>query len=234
MASLLKTIATTPEVLALLLFLLVPGFVFVRAFDELHPGRRRGSGQMIIDSGLWSCAILAVWFMPALILFQLGPRLPYWLYHLLLFVFIVLGVFFTPLLLAYIFHRLELRGTLKNLGTKQSPTPSDLLFSNSEGKHYYVRFHRKDGKDLGGYFGENSVAASSANGQEIYVEEVWRLDEDGRFIERIEGTAGAIVNREDCELIEFFEAPEAHDESTLEGGRTEPDTTANARKRLGD
>jgi Family of unknown function (DUF6338) len=70
----------------------------------------------------------------------------------------LLGVFSTPLLLAYIFHRLELRGTLKNLGTKQSPTPSDLLFSNSEGKHYYVRFHRKDGKDLGGYFGENSFA----------------------------------------------------------------------------
>src|SRR4051812_36439849 len=99
MASLLKTIATTPEVFGLLLFLLVPGFVFVRAFDELHPGRRRGgSGQLIIDSGLLSCAILAVWFMPALILIQLGPRLPYWLYHLLLFVFIVLGVFITPLL----------------------------------------------------------------------------------------------------------------------------------------
>lgn len=101
MASLLKTIATTPEVLALLLFLTVPGFVFVRAFDELHPARRRGSGQLIIDSGFWSCLILAVWFMPALILFELGPRLPYWLYHLLLFVFILLGVFITPLLLAY-------------------------------------------------------------------------------------------------------------------------------------
>ena len=161
------------------------------------------------------------------------PALAFLAYHLLLFVFILLGVFSTPLPLAYIFHRLELRGTLKNLDTKQSPTPSDLLFSNSEGKHYYVRFHRKDGKDLGGYFGENSFAEASPDGQEIYVEEVWRLDEDGRFIERIERTKGAIVNREDCELIEFFETPEARDESTLDGGRTEPDTTANTRKRLG-
>src|SRR5919112_6185632 len=117
MASLLRTIANTPEVLALLLFLLVPGFVLVRVFDELHPGRRRGSGNVIIDSVLGSLPILAIWFLPALILFQRGPELPYWLYQLLLFIFILLGIFATPLFLAYIFHRLELRGTLEKIGT---------------------------------------------------------------------------------------------------------------------
>jgi hypothetical protein len=78
---------------------------------------------------------------------------------------------------------------------------------------------------LGGYFGENSFATSSPEPQEIYVEEVWRLDEDGRFVERVEGTDGAMVNREDCELIAFFKTREARDGKTLEGGLTESVTT---------
>jgi hypothetical protein len=213
-ANLISAIATKPEVLILLLFLLVPGFVFIRVIDTLHPGRRQTMGKQIIDVVFWSVAILAVWFLPAIIIFQRGSSLPYGIYPLLLFVLIVGGIFVTPLLLAYILHRLELRGTLKNLGTKPSSTPSDWVFSREAGKHFCVRFHRKDGKDLGGYFGENSFAASSPNGQEIYVEEVWRLDEDGRFIEPVEETQGAIVNREDCTLIEFVERPQARDGKT--------------------
>ena len=182
-------------------------------------------GNQIIDVVFWSIAILAVWFLPALLLFRFGPGLSYGLYPLLLFVLIVGGIFITPILLAYIFHRLELRGTLQNLGTKPSPTPSDWIFSHEAGKHYYVRFHRKEGKDIGGYFGENSFSASSSDGKEIYVEEVWRLDEDGRFIERVEGTGGAIVYMGDCHLIEFFETLEARDGRTLDGGQTEPSTT---------
>jgi hypothetical protein len=232
---LIAAIATSPEVLVLALFLLVPGFVFIRVLDSLHPGRRLSTGQQIIDVGFWSVANLAVWFLPTLILLQLGPGLPYLLYRLLLFVLILLGIFGTPLLLAYILHRLELRGTLKNWGTKPSPTPSDWVFSHEAGKHYYVRFHRKEGKDLGGYFGENSFAGASANGKEIYIEEVWRLDEDGRFIERVEGTQGAIVHREDCDLIEFFETPKTRDGRTLDGGQTEPSAnpTDLTRKPLG-
>ena len=111
------------------------------------------------------------------------------------------------------------------MGAHPNPTPWDWFFSNRAG-NYYVRFHLKEGKELGGYFGENSFAASSPNAQQIYVEEVWRMDEDRRFIERVAGTEGAFVNREDCELIEFFETPEARDGKVLEGGRTETCTPA--------
>jgi hypothetical protein len=217
-ASVLTAIATRPEVLILVFFLVVPGFLFIRVFDNLLPGRRRDLGQQIIDVGSWSFVIMTLWFLPALILFRLSDRLPEWLYYLLLLALVVLGALVTPILLAYIFYRMEGRGYLKNLGNKPSPTPSDWVFSGSADDHYYVRFHRKEGKDLGGYFGENSFAASSANGQEIYVEEVWRLDEGGRFIERVKGTRGAIVNREDCELIEFFETPRTRGGRTLDEG----------------
>jgi hypothetical protein len=206
-ASLLKLLTTEPEALILLLFLVVPGFIFIRILDVLLPGRRQSFGKEIVDIACWSSAVMAVWFFPTLVLFELRDRFPWWLYHLLLLAVIVLGVFATPILLAYILYKLEGRGHLKSLGVHPNPTPWEWFFSNRAG-NYYVRFHRKDGKDLGGYFGENSFTASSPKAQQFYVEEVWRLDEDGKFIERVEGTEGAMVSSEDCELIEFLEARE--------------------------
>lgn len=35
----------------------------------------------------------------------------------------------------------------------------------------YVRFHLKEGDNLGGYFGQYSLASSFPNAQQIYVEE---------------------------------------------------------------
>jgi hypothetical protein len=200
----------------LLLFLLVPGFVFIRVLDNLLPGVRRSFTQQVIDIVCWSFTILAIWLLPALIVFGLSQRVSGWLFYLLLGALILLGVFGTPILLAYIFYRLYVRGTLKNWGTHQSPTSWDWFFSNRKGNHY-VRFHLKEGTDLGGYYGERSFAASSPNAQEIYVEEVWRLDKDGRFVERVEETDGAIVNREDCTRIEFFKSREARNGEAMEG-----------------
>jgi hypothetical protein len=134
-------------------------------------------------------------------------------------------MFATPILAGYILYRLVGRGYLKNFGAQPNPTSWGWFFSNRAGDHY-VRFQRKEGKDLGGYFGEHSFAASSPNAQQIYIEEVWRLDEDGKFIERVEGSEGAMVNSEDYEFIEFFNAREARDGKTSERGRTEPSTTA--------
>jgi hypothetical protein len=216
-SGLLNLLSTSPEAVVVLLFLVVPGFIFIRVLDALVPGRRQSFGKEVIDIGAWSFTMMAVWFLPAYGLFELKDRLPGWLYHLLLGALIVLGVFGTPILLAYILYRLDLRGHLKSLGVRPNPTSWDWFFSNRAGKHYYVRFHRKDGENLGGYFGENSFAASSPNAQQIYVEEVWRLDEDGKFIERVEGSEGALVKSEDCELIEFFETREAREGKTFEG-----------------
>ena len=152
MSSLLKLLTTTPQALVLLLFLLVPGFIFIRVFDNLLPGRRRSFAQQVIDILCWSFTILALWLFPALIVFGLSQRVSGWLFHLLLSALILLGVFATPILLAYIFYRLELRGTLKNWGTRPTPTSWDWFFTNRKGNHY-VRFHLKDGTQLGGYFG---------------------------------------------------------------------------------
>lgn len=78
-----------------------------------------------------------------------------------------------------------------------------------------MRFYFKSGERLGGFYGENSFSTSFPNTQQIYVEEIYELDEQGRFPEQDKeaepNNGGAIINREDCQYIEFLEVPEAED-----------------------
>jgi hypothetical protein len=58
---------------------------------------------------------------------------------------------------------------------------------------------------MGGRYGIGSHASSFPNEADVYVSEVWRLNEYSQFIERVDGTMGMLIRREDCDLIEFLE-----------------------------
>lgn len=122
-------------------------------------------------------------------------------------------MFFVPTGLAIWYYRARTNGFLQNRVPDPTPTPWDWFFSGKgsvasldpeTGKPVcYVRFYLKEGDNLGGYFGQYSLASSFPNAQQVYVEEVWRLHEDGSFAEPVASTAGAVVNLEECELVEF-------------------------------
>jgi Family of unknown function (DUF6338) len=207
-AHLVKFLTESPEVVVLLLYLVVPGFVFVRVYDLLAPGERRSLGGAIIDTLGTSFIFMMFWFWPFAALYDYRDSLGSGLRYLILSVLTVLAAFVTPVLLAYVVHRLRRSRFLTGSTSEPSPTSRDWFFS-AKAENCYVRFHLKTGETLGGYYGDNSFAASLPHGEEIYVEEVWRLDEDGRFAEQVEGTKGAFVSREDCTLMEFLEGGEA-------------------------
>jgi hypothetical protein len=154
-----------------------------------------------------------VGFWPYLLLVTVRAELAGWLYYLLLFVLTLLLVFFVPVGLAVGYYRARTKGFLRNRVPDPTPTPWDWFFSgkgpgasldSETGKPVcYVRFHLKEGDDLGGYFGQYSLASSNPSAQQVYVEEAWRFHEDGSFAEPVTSTVGAVVNLEECELVEF-------------------------------
>ena len=56
--------------------------------------------------------------------------------------------------------------------------PWDYVFSRRQA--YWVIVHLRDGRKIGGRFDRKSFASSYPADEQIYIEEVWRLDEDGR------------------------------------------------------
>jgi hypothetical protein len=80
--------------------------------------------------------------------------------------------------------------------------PWDYIFS--QGETHWVILHLKDGRRIGGKYGTQSFASSYPAEEQIYIEELWRLDENGKFQHKIEGSKGLIISHKDFEAIEFF------------------------------
>ncbi len=57
---------------------------------------------------------------------------------------------------------------------------------------------------LGGRYSTDSFAADPPGPSDIYVEEVWQLDEDGNFIQPLPTTRGVWISQDAVSYIEFF------------------------------
>jgi hypothetical protein len=221
----------TPEALALFLYFVVPGLVLVKVYDLIVPTNRRDAGSAFLDSLVYSFMFLAVGIWPYLLLASYRDALYVWLYYGLLLLLSVLIAFVVPTVAAVLYYRSRTRGFLEGKVPDPTPTPWDWYFigkgpaasvdANTGKPVCYVRFHTKEGEDFGGYFGQYSLASSFPTAQQIYVEETWRLNEDGTFGEKVTNTVGGIVSLEECRLIEFVSIdlpPDVGEDAGTESG----------------
>ena len=188
--------------LNLLLFFafVVPGFVSIRVFSLLHPVETKQLKDNILEAIAFSSmnfAVLAWAIIPIS-----DPRFldnnPWLFYSAILLVFLV-----APTLWPVVLIRLLSFLQNKQVILGQLPTAWDHFFSRREG--CWVIAHLPDGRRIGGLFGSSSYATSYPNEGHLYIEELWDLDANGAFRERIEGTQGVILRPEDYQFVEIFE-----------------------------
>jgi len=189
----------TPERLGLFLVFVVPGFVAMKTHDLLIPAAARNWGSSLVDAIAYSMLNVAAlfWFIGLL----QGDG--FQTHHPVLHALGMFGVLFVaPIGWAFLARYALTSRLLRRLVLDPAPTAWDFVFSKR--RPAWVLFHLKTGQKLGGLFWLNSTASAFPNTADIYVEEVWRVDSQGRFLERIDQTAGALVKRDDCSLIEIF------------------------------
>ena len=81
--------------------------------------------------------------------------------------------------------------------------PWDYVF----GKHdpFWIIVHLKNGEKIGGRFGLDSFASSNPADEQIYLQEVWTLDDKGRFLSPVKNSRGIILMNDEIRAVEFFE-----------------------------
>ncbi|MDR1904863.1 MAG: DUF6338 family protein [Treponema sp.] len=67
-----------------------------------------------------------------------------------------------------------------------------------------MRLHLKNGQTLGGLYTEKSFASAYPEKEDLYLSELWRLDQVGAFQEPVENSGGLLVNFEEVNFIEIF------------------------------
>lgn len=192
------------QVLILLVFI-IPGFVLVRVKRVAYPSVSVSTADTVLESLAWSCFVHVL----ALPLWYPSYVSRWWAAHPLifaLFAFIILLLVPGSLggLYVWLTKTGKLRGAREFLGFPHpDPTAWDYLFRKH--RAYWVRLAFKNGDVMAGLYGPNSFASSFPNKRDLYIEKLSQLDEAGNVVEWIEGSAGALVEMEELERIEFFE-----------------------------
>ncbi len=193
------------QLLSVPLFYLAPGVVAATVYSYLIPSERRKLADYLVELVTFSMFYLALFFWLVALLYEQSVQSNKWLFDLL----VLLTVFVIPALLgwlaSYLLQARWLRRFVK-LVVHPAPMSWDYIFSRN--KSYWVKFYLKTGEKVGGYYSTKSFASSYPGPQEIYVEEVWRLNENDVHTEMVGSTAGGFVKAEDCKFIEFLEVKE--------------------------
>jgi len=189
-----------PGSLSLFLIFFVPGFVALKVYDLLVASERRDFSKSAFDAVAFSALNFAVlWPLVRLVLsngFQAAhPTLA------IAFVFLILLIM--PAIWPVIWVKVLMRMRTVSMHLVHPHDKAwDFVFSKRES--FWIVLHMKDMRRIGGRFGEKSFASSNPAEAQIYLEEVWRLDEEGRFEEAVNLTNGILVLEKDLLAVEFF------------------------------
>lgn len=188
----------SPDQVPLFLLLMLPGFISRKVYDLQVPSAQDDAARYAMDALFYGTVNAGLWIGPVT---WVSPP---WFWPVLVAALVV-----SPTVLSLVVVRILKSRRLQ--GWTRHPVPMAWDYFFARGIPCWVLFRLKNGKSIGGYFGPKSFASSFPNGRDIFVEQAWVVDEAGRFVRVVEGTAGALVSFDDCELLEFFEAVSSPD-----------------------
>jgi hypothetical protein len=107
-----------------------------------------------------------------------------------------------PVLLSFLYIKIVNSNFFKENFDIQTPTAWDEYFSRRE--EFFIIVHLKSGEKVCGYFGSNSYASSFPNNGELYIEKLFKY-ENNKIGDIIEYSKGVIIQKDSYELIEFID-----------------------------
>jgi len=91
------------------------------------------------------------------------------------------------------------------------PTAWDWKFSSPE--EQWVLVTLKDGRQIAGFFGQNSFSSSDPKERDVYIERIYDLSDDGKWSQR--GDTGILIASDEVQTVEFW-SPNIHQENVHE------------------
>ncbi|MFA6036890.1 MAG: DUF6338 family protein [Legionellales bacterium] len=186
--------------LYLLLLFFFPGFISLKVYDLLVPNEKRNFSHDFLEAVSYSILNLSLLIFLLAPAFALGWYENIWVFCVLAFLTLLVFPAIWPILI----YRLVMQNTFfSKWFVSPMRRPWDWFFSRRQ--PLWVIVHLKDRRKIGGVFASKSYASSYPIKEQIYLEEVWELNETGQFKEPVETSKGVILLGDDISSIEFFE-----------------------------
>lgn len=183
--------------LAIIALFALPGFISLRVWGLIVPTSERPLKDEIgeaISFGVLNAMICAPLFA------LLAPQRSIAIYGLAILTLVVLPALW-PFFLCWGMDQLR----AANLILVGSRSAWDDVFLRHD--PYFVIVHLKDGGRAGGFYGSKSFAGLHPISGHLYLEELWYLDKNGKFINKVPGTRGLILRPDDYKYVELLAVP---------------------------
>lgn len=185
--------------LYLVVLFVIPGFIGMKFYGIAVSGDRLDASKAVVDAVAFSCLNYATfswiiyWVQTSEIKYEHPAA------YVACWVFLLL---FAPILCAAAIVWLR----RSKLVARWLPHPTgkawDYIFSKRE--MFYLIITLKSGKRFGAAYGGQSFASSFPCEEQIYVEEVWDIDDAEGFARRHTNSRGMLISGANIESIEFI------------------------------
>lgn len=177
----------------LIILFIVPGFISLKIWGIINPSQKILISESLIEAITFSSfnyIVTILWLYPFLV-----DTSYYKFYELI--VLLLLPVIW-PILLNFL---LKIK-VFNKINISLTPKSWDYFFAKNE--CCFMLVHLNNGRMIGGLYGTDSFASSYPEKEDVYLQEIWKIDDEGKFIEKIADSKGVLINHDVIEYIEFF------------------------------
>lgn len=185
--------------LALFLLFFIPGFISIKVYQLLIASEKIKFSDAIAEAVGFSSLNFAFfsWLIILIHKNKLYESYPFW-YYLISFIIIFITPIIWPILYVYISRFKLFRKYLI------SPIKSAWDFYFDKRESCWVIINLKTNEKIGGIYSSKSFASSYPCKEQIYLEELWQIDSNGKFIRKNERSSGILISFEEIKSIEFY------------------------------
>ncbi|MDC6294139.1 DUF6338 family protein [Ralstonia pseudosolanacearum] len=185
--------------LYLVILFIIPGFIGMKFYGLLVSGDRLDASKALVDALAFSCLNYAVfsWAIYWVQISELSASRP-----ILYAAFWATVLFVGPVLCAIVLVTLRRAKFVARWLPHPTGKAWDYIFGTRE--CFYMIITLKSGKRVGATYGEGSFASNFPYDEQIYVEEVWDVDEAEGFGRRHFNSRGMLISGASIESIEFI------------------------------
>lgn len=177
----------------------VPGFIYMKARRCFIADDKTNFSKDLYEAIGYSFINALIIFYP---IFLISNSI-FSYFSLLNYALLFFAIILSPIIGAYLSYKFSSSKWYRNHFIEPNKSTWDNFFSMRES--YWVIITLKNGEKIAGKYGVNSFASTYPLPEEIYIEDVWKLNEsNNKFQHKIDMNKGVLITKDEISYINFY------------------------------
>lgn len=185
---------------------IIPGSIVISITRRVIPKKENEYNTKVLEYFIYSFLNFFMW---SILIYNIYSNIELWKEHyVLLWLTLFMIIFLSPLAIALIVIQIAQKDIIRKIciyfnltSVDTDPSAWDFKFKNISSEWVIVTL--KNDKIISGFLGSLSYISQNEKERDIYISEVFEIDENNKWT-RKKNTDGILIKAEEIKYIEFF------------------------------